>query len=45
MCCKITKHLGTLRCRGKGNVKCTLVTTKEKLNENNIKELVEKAVG
>ena len=42
---KITRHLGTLRSRGKGNVKCTLVTTKEKLSENNIKELVEKAVG
>lgn len=42
---KITRHLGTLRSRGKGSVKCTLVTEKEKLSENKIKKLVEKAVG
>lgn len=42
---KTTRHLGTLRSRGKGNVECTLITQKGDLSEKDIEKLVQKAVG
>ena len=42
---KTTRHLGTLRSRGKGNVECTLIPEKGSLSKKDIEKLVQKAVG
>lgn len=42
---KTTRHLGTLRSRGKGNVECTLIPEKGNLSKKDIEKLVQKAVG
>ena len=42
---KTTRHLGTLRSRGKGNVECTLIPEKRSLSKKDIEKLVQKAVG
>lgn len=41
---KTTRHLGTLRSRGKGNVECMLLPEKGSLSEKDIEKLVQKAV-
>lgn len=41
---KTTRHLGTLRSRGKGNVECTLIPEKGSLSKKDIEKLVQKAV-
>ena len=38
------KHLGTLRSRGKGEVRCTLKIDNKILGEKEIKKLVEKVI-
>ena len=42
---KATRHVGTLRSRGKGQVECTLLSEKINLDDKNIEKLVKKAVG
>lgn len=42
---KTTRHLGTLRSGGKGNVECTLIPEKGSLSKKDIEKLVQKAVG
>lgn len=42
---KMTRHLGTLRSRGKGNVECILILENKKISEKDLKKLVQKAVG
>lgn len=39
------KHLGTLRSRGKGEVKCSLCVGNKELNKKEIKKLIEKVIG
>lgn len=39
------KHLGTLRSRGKGEVKCTLKIDEEVISDKQVKKLVEKVIG
>ena len=42
---KATRHVGTLRSRGKGQVECTLLSEKINLDDKSIEKLVKKAVG
>ena len=42
---KTTRHLGTLRSRGKGEVKCTLLPKKGDFSDKDIEKLVKKVVG
>lgn len=39
------RHLGTLRSRGKGEVRCNLLKENKELTDNEIKKLVEKVIG
>ncbi|WP_455542950.1 RAMP superfamily CRISPR-associated protein [Intestinibacter sp.] len=42
---KTTRHLGTLRSRGKGHVECSLISENRNLNDKKINKLIEKVVG
>lgn len=42
---KMTRHLGTLRSRGKGEVRCTLLSDKRNLTDKDVDKLVKKVVG
>lgn len=42
---KSTRHLGTLRSRGKGEVKCTLLSSKGDFSDKEVEKLVKKVVG
>lgn len=39
------RHLGTLRSRGKGEVRCTLSIDKEELNKKELNKIIEKVIG
>lgn len=42
---KGVKHLGTLRSRGKGEVRCTLEKDNKEINNNETKNLIKKVIG